>query len=64
LRRECHQTNDYREIVEFPGIDARRLKIVCQAMNALLDGDIKFSPVMKDGGKTLALAGKTKAGAL
>lgn len=35
-----------------------------KALRILLDGDIVFSPVLRNGKKTLAFAGKTKAGAL
>ena len=35
-----------------------------KALQVLLDGKIEFSPVMRDGKKTLSFSGKTKAGAL
>ena len=47
----------FRELMLGDVVTARK------ALGALLEGDIVFSPVVRDGAKTLALSGKTKAGA-
>ncbi len=48
---------DFRELTLGDVVTARK------ALGELLEGDIVFSPVVRDGAKTLAFSGKTKAGA-
>jgi hypothetical protein len=50
-------------IADFSGLMLGDVATARKALGGLLDGDIVFSPVVRDGAKTLAFSGKTKAGA-
>ena len=49
---------------DFKGLMLGDVPTTRKALQVLLDGKIEFSPVMRDGKKTLSFTGKTKAGAL
>ena len=50
-------------VADFRGLMLGDVVTARKALVGLLDGDIVFSPVVRDGAKTLAFSGKTKAGA-
>ncbi len=50
-------------MADFRGLMLGDVVTARKALGGLLDGDILFSPVVRDGAKTLAFSGKTKAGA-
>ena len=50
-------------MADFRGLMLGDVAAARKALLELLDGDIVFAPVVRDGAKTLAFSGKTKAGA-
>ncbi len=50
-------------MTDFRGLMLGDVATARKALGELLEGDIVFAPVVRDGAKTLAFSGKTKAGA-